>query len=45
MIRQAAGVDLTTTLLFPIIPSLWYNYGSKNVTLVVKPLVGTKLTF
>jgi hypothetical protein len=45
MIRQAAGVDLTTTLLFPIIPSLWYNYGSKNVTLVVKPLVGTEIDF
>jgi len=31
--------------LFPIIPSLWYNYGTKNVTLVVKPLVGTEIDF
>ena len=36
---------ITTTLLLPIIPELFYNYGGKNVFLTVKPLSGTKVTW
>ena len=36
---------LTTTLLLPIIPELFYNYGNKNLSLSIKPLSGTQVTW
>ncbi len=35
------GVELTTTLLFPVIPELFYHFGHRNVSLMIKPLRGT----
>lgn len=43
LIRALSGFELTTTLLFAVIPELFYNYGPRNVTLGVKPLTGTFL--
>ena len=40
-IAELFGVELTTTLLFPVIPELFYHYGHRNVSLLIKPLTGT----
>ena len=40
-IAELFGVELTTTLLFPVIPQLFYHYGHRNVSLLIKPLTGT----
>jgi hypothetical protein len=37
--------ELTTFLMLPIIPELYYNYGGRNVTLQVTPVSGTKVEF
>ena len=42
-IAEIFGVELTTTLLFPVIPELFYHYGHRNVSLLIKPLTGTVL--
>lgn len=42
LIQEISGFEFTTTLLLPIIPDLWYNYGHRNVSLFIKPLVGTE---
>lgn len=41
LIRAVSGFELTTTLMFAIIPELFYNYGPRNMTLDIKPLTGT----
>lgn len=43
MIQPFTGFDLTTTLFFVIIPELFYNYGSKNLNMIITPLSGTNL--
>jgi hypothetical protein len=43
LIAELFGVELTTTLLFPVIPELFYHYGHRNVSLLIKPLSGTVL--
>ena len=43
MLLPFTGFDLTTTLFFVIIPELFYNYGSKNVNMIITPLSGTNL--
>ena len=40
-IAELFGIELTTTLLFPVIPELFYHYGHRNVSLLIKPLTGT----
>ena len=42
-VAELFGVELTTTLLFPVIPELFYTYGHRNVSLLIKPLSGTTL--
>jgi len=37
--------ELTTFLMLPIIPELYYNFGGRNVTLGITPVSGTKLEF
>ena len=41
LVQELFGVELTTTILLPIIPTLFYNYGHRNVSLLIKPLTGT----
>lgn len=41
LVRSLSGFELTTTLLFAVIPELFYNYGPRNITLDIKPLTGT----
>ncbi|TNV80078.1 hypothetical protein FGO68_gene16659 [Halteria grandinella] len=41
LIRAVSGFELTTTLMFAVIPELFYNYGPRNMTLDIKPLTGT----
>lgn len=36
-IAEVFGVEMTTTLLLPIIPELFYHYGHRNVSLLIKP--------
>jgi hypothetical protein len=43
LIQEFFGLELTTTILFPIIPQLFYNYGHRNVSLVIKPLTETMI--
>jgi hypothetical protein len=43
LVAELFGVELTTTLLFPVIPELFYHYGHRNVSLLIKPLSGTVL--
>lgn len=45
LIRELSGFELTTTLLFAIIPELFYNYGHRNVSLGIKPLTGTTVSW
>jgi len=45
ILRELVGVELTTTLLLPIVPELWYNYGHRNVSLIIKPVTGTQVDF
>ncbi|TNV79668.1 hypothetical protein FGO68_gene2905 [Halteria grandinella] len=35
LIRAVSGFELTTTLMFAVIPELFYNYGPRNMTLDV----------
>ena len=44
-VAQLFGFELTTTLLFPIVPELFYNFGHKNVSLSIKPLTGTQVNW
>ena len=37
--------ELTTLLMLPIIPELYYNFGGRNVTLQITPVSGTRLDF
>ena len=41
LVAALSGFELTTTLLFAVVPELFYNYGHKNVSLSIKPLTGT----
>jgi hypothetical protein len=41
LVAELFGIELTTTILFPIVPELFYNYGHRNVSLSIKPLTGT----
>lgn len=41
--HRISSFEITTTLLFPVIPELFYNYGHRNVSLIIKPLTGTQL--
>jgi hypothetical protein len=43
LVAELFGVELTTTLLFPSIPELFYHFGHRNVSLLIKPLTGTAL--
>ena len=45
LIAEFFGFELTTTLLFAVIPELFYNYGHKNVSLLVQPISGTTINF
>jgi hypothetical protein len=45
LIAAATGFQLTTTLLFTIVPELFYNYGGRNVSLLITPQSGTKVDF
>ena len=44
-VEELSGFELTTTLLLPIIPELFYNYGSRNLSLALKPLSGTTVSW
>lgn len=37
--------ELTTFLMFPIIPDLYYTFGDRNMTLNIRPVSGTKVGF
>ena len=39
------GFDITTTLLSVIVPEMLFYYGSKNVSFVITPVTGTKLSW
>lgn len=45
LIQELSGFELTTTLLFAVIPELFYNYGHRNVSLGFKPLTGTTVNW
>lgn len=45
LVQELFGLELTTTLLLPIIPELFYNFGGRNVSLNIKPLTGTVLNW
>ena len=45
LFRMLSGFDLTTTLLFPIVPELFFQYGTKNLTLHIQPIPGTDIEF
>jgi hypothetical protein len=43
LVRDLSGFELTTLLMFAVVPELWYNYGTRNMTLEVIPLSGTQI--
>jgi hypothetical protein len=43
--ESATGYELTTLLLFPIIPNLWYTFGTHDVDILITPLSTTELEF
>lgn len=45
LIQEVTGFELTTTLLFAIVPELFYNYGGRNVSLLITPQSGTSVDF
>jgi hypothetical protein len=45
LVYQLSGFELTTTLMFAIVPELLYNYGARNMTLGIKPLTGTTVNW
>lgn len=45
LVGQLFGFELTTTLLFAIVPELFYNYGHKNVSLQIQPITGTQVNW
>ena len=40
-LKKAVGIELTTSLLIPIIPQLFTHYGNRNMTIVFNILQGT----
>jgi len=38
-----SAIDLSTTLLFAVIPELYYHYGYRNVSMIIKPQFGTAI--
>ena len=36
-------MELTTTLMLVIIPELFYNYGSKDMNIILTPISGTEI--
>jgi len=36
---------LSTTLMLPVIPELYYNFGGRNVALNITPVSGTIVEF
>lgn len=43
MIEPVTGMDLTTFLVMPIISELYWTYGNRNLSLLIKPTTGTQL--
>ena len=43
LVKEFTGFDLTTLLMFVIVPELFYNYGDKSVNLKFTPITGTNI--
>jgi len=43
LVKEFTGFDLTTLLMFIIVPELFYNYGDKSVNLKFTPITGTNI--
>jgi hypothetical protein len=41
IVEAVLGIDLSTTLFLVIIPELFYNYGSKDMNIILTPVSGT----